>query len=292
MRAAITSLALAGGLALGCLVELPRGRSCGDGWWDPEYEECDPSSSDRSYMAGMKCPSGADALRCTDQCTLELLPCPTRCGDGIVDADEECDPGRACVDDDECGPNQTCYLPLSQCMPDDGYGPNLDCSHYATEAIGMDKPYTAGTVERCTEHCVFGRNECSFCGDGQRDASYDDFVQGGPATFPAEVCDGNEVQLGALEAHCGDLCPPLEPVNADVVILCAFECNAKCNGFEPGDPDAPGCCLAKDAPCPTDDIQGVPDLPCCSWLEDPELLAQQKCVGLISEQGNVKSVCP
>jgi hypothetical protein len=289
--AAITSLALASGLAFGCLVELPRGRSCGDGWWDPEYEQCDPSSSDRSYLTdAMKCSSGADALRCTDQCTLEPVQCPAVCGDGIVDPPhEECDPGLACVDDEDCGPGRVCYPLLAECIPDSGYGPNLECSNYATEAVPIDKPYASGIIDRCTDYCLFSRSKCSFCGDGERDDGYSDhvFPQGGPAQFPAEICDGDEVLPDVLEAHCEALCVSDQAINADVVVHCAFECNADCDGFEqavnPGDPDGRDCCLAKGSPCPTMDLAGVPDLPCCSWAEHPEW----SCV-----QGEAKEVCP
>ena len=329
------SLALVGGLVASCLPELPRGRSCGDGWWDPEYEQCDPTSSDRSYMAacrdhgldkeatcdpttcevraseqecsrcgdgvasgdeacdgddlrGLTCPSGADALRCTDQCTLDFELCPAVCGDGIVDETEECDPALACFDDEACGPNRVCSPVLEQCVPDDGFGPNLDCSYYETTAIGFNKPYASGEIDLCTEHCDFGRNDCSFCGDGEVDDSYFDRVHpdGGNAMFPAEICDGDEVRVEALEAHCEPRCVPDEPIDADVVVLCAFDCNDDCDGFEqsvnPGDPD-PSCCLAKGSPCPTMDSPGVPDLPCCSWAEHPEW----SCV-----QGGLKPVCP
>jgi hypothetical protein len=273
LRAAASSCALAGGIAVGCLAELPRGRSCGDGWWDPEFEECDRSSNDRSYLAA--CGEGSSSTCDPNTCELRCTPIET-CGNGVVDSDEECDPAFSCASVEECG-----------------VGANLACSFYETEALGIDKPYASGTVRDCTEYCFFGRNHCSFCGDGMRDGSYDDLVypSGNPATFPAEICDGDEAQPDALEAHCVSLCTPEEPVNADVVVSCAFECKEKCDGFiepeNPGDPAEHDCCLAKGSPCPDADFQGVPDLPCCSWLEHPEW----SCVTRITEQG-AKAVCP
>jgi hypothetical protein len=113
--------------------------------------------------------------------------------------------------------------------------------------------------------------------------------------FPAEICDGDEARADLLEDHCGRLCMPAgEPVNADVVFSCDFECNADCNGFvEPADIQDPGCCLSKGSPCPNNfDMEGVPDLPCCSWAEHPDWLAQKLCVNQFTEQGVLAEVCP
>jgi hypothetical protein len=81
--------------------------------------------------------------------------------------------------------------------------------------------------------------------------------------------------------------------------LCDFECNANCSDFAPPDdiipgqnPDAIGCCLAKESPCPKFGTDGVPDLPCCSWLDNPDWLAEEKCVPKQTDQVPVTLVCP
>jgi hypothetical protein len=339
--------ALALGLVIGCL-ELPRGRSCGDGWWDPEYEECDKSSSDRSYVEacrdagwdkdadcdpdtceiraseldctvcgdgvasgaeacdgndvrGATCPSGSGVVRCTPECALDYQLCPEVCGDGIVNGTEECEASLSCGSDEDCGPGLVCYPLFGECVPGGGgFGPNLSCSFYNTKAIGVDKPYASGAVERCTDDCFFGRNNCGFCGDGELDDSYTDFVypQGDAVTFPGEICDGGEALANELEAYCEPLCVN-DPINSDVAIFCDFECNANCTDFAPPDdiipgqdPEALGCCLAEESPCPKFGTEGVPDLPCCSWLEHPEWLAEEKCVAKNTDQVPVPLVCP
>ncbi len=347
VRAAALGCALSFGLALGCLAELPRGPSCGDGWWDPDHEGCDPSSADRSYVEACRaqgwvidascsdacelraseqdcelcgdgiasgseecdgndvrdasCPSGSGVVRCTDACTLDYELCPELCGDGIVNGTEECERALSCGDDQDCGDDRVCYPLFGECVSGDAFGPNLGCAFYNTTAIGVAKPYASGTISRCTDDCFFGRNKCGFCGDGELDGEYTDLVfpGGDAAEFPAEVCDGDEALRDELQAYCEPLCVD-DAINADVVVLCDFECNANCSGFAPPDdvvvpgenPEALGCCLAKGSPCPKFGTEGVPELPCCSWLERPEWLAEQKCVAKLTDQLPVPLVCP
>lgn len=348
-RVAVASVGVVIGLAVGCLGELPRGRSCGDGWWDPEFEECDKSSSDRSYVdacrkngwdhdadcdpntceikaseddctvcgdgkasgdeacdgndvRGATCPSGSGVVRCTDKCELDFDLCPEVCGDGIVNGTEECEPSLACGSDEDCGEGRVCYALLGECVPSNGFGPDLSCSYYNTTAIGMEekiaKPYASGTISRCNDDCFFGRNSCGFCGDGELDGSYSDFVYPGGdfVTFPGEFCDGSEAAQDDIEAYCEPLCVD-EAINADVVVLCSFECNANCTDFAPPDdiapnPDTLGCCLAAKSPCPKNDPAGVPDLPCCAWLEHPEWLEEEKCVVKDTDDLPISYVCP
>jgi hypothetical protein len=331
---ALLSCAFVLGLGVGCLGDLPRGPSCGDGWWDPKYEDCDPSSDDRSYLEtcrklgfgdrdaqcdpdtcelrasemeckrcgdgiatadelcdgddlrGASCPSGSGVLGCTQNCTLDHELCTPICGDGIVAGTEECEPSLPCGSDDDCEPGLVCNLMTNECIPGGGgIGPNLSCGFYETTAVGKeDKPYTSGDVARCTEHCTFGRNDCGFCGDGILDDEYDDRVypEGDHATFPAELCDG-EAQATARNDHCKMHCIDDDQwVSGDVVLVCAFECNEDCDGFvdppHDADPVALGCCLNTGSPCPNDGFPGVPDLPCCGWLDNDDGLQQNLCV--------------
>lgn len=345
--------ALLAGVVVGCLGDLPRGRSCGDGWWDPEFEECDRSSNDRSYLdacrargqgfekdadcdpvtcellaseqdcsecgdgiasaaeecdgndvRGATCPSGTGVVRCTDQCKLDFELCPAVCGDGIVSGIEECEPSLSCGSDEDCGEGRVCYQLLGECVPSGGggFGPSLGCSYYNTTAIGMqvkiEKPYMSGVISRCTEKCFFGRNSCGFCGDGVRDDPYSDFVypSGNPIPFPGEFCDGKQAMPENIRAHCEPLCVK-EPINADVVVFCNFQCNASCTGFAPAEdivpnPESLGCCLAKNSPCPLFDTPGVPNLPCCSWAEHPEWETdEEKCVPKMTDQIPITRVC-
>ncbi|MFO7567608.1 MAG: hypothetical protein R6X02_33500 [Enhygromyxa sp.] len=351
-RLAATATALVIGVAIGCLGDLPRGRSCGDGWWDPEHEECDPTSKDRSWveacrddgfvrdaecdpvtcelrasemdcsecgdgiasgteecdgddLRGSACPGGSGVVRCTDQCTLDFEQCPAVCGDGIVSGIEECEPSLSCASDEDCGEGRVCYQLLGECVPSNGgFSPNLSCSYYDTTAIGtnriIDKPYVSGNIWRCTDECLFGRNDCGFCGDGVRDGAYVDVVHpgGSVAPFPGEFCDGKDALQEDIEAYCQPLCVK-EAINADVVVLCDVQCNDKCTGFAPPEdivpnPESLGCCLAPKSPCPRNDPPppGVPDLPCCSWLSNPDWLEAKKCVEKDTNAVPVSYLCP
>lgn len=338
------ALALALGLgAAGCPFELPRGVSCGDNWWDEEYEQCDPTDRPESYieacrdqgfmldahcdpqsctilaeaedcnfcgdgvaadgedcdgddLGGETCAAGLGTLRCTSDCTYDYDDCPAVCGDDIVNGDEECEIAILCVEDGDCDAG-VCYD--GNCIEvGEGFLPVDACANYETTAIGFNKPYASGSIGACAQKgCYFGRNECSFCGDGELDPSYSDLVAPeGTAMFPAEICDGDEAILDELEEHCEPLCVD-DPINSDVTVLCDFECSEDCLGFKSGgvvppDPESLGCCLAEDSPCPKFGTEGVPSFPCCSWLENPEWLIEQHCVPSQTGQIPVTLVCP
>lgn len=272
-RGGMLALAAALGLALGCPFELDRKMSCGDGWWDPQFEECDPRDPDESHINACRAQGFDKDASCNPQ-TCEIRPCDEEvCGDGIVLGGEECEWGVR------------------------GGFTNLACTNYESTAIGFNKPYASGTIGSCIkDSCMFGRNDCSFCGDGELDPEYEDIVAPqGLSTIPAEVCDG-EVPAALLEDHCESLCID-DPINGDVVVHCDFECADDCSGIAPPDdiipdPAALGCCVAKDSPCPKFDIEGVPDLPCCSWLENPDWLADEKCVVEETNTIPITFICP
>lgn len=333
--------ALVAGLSMACLEPLPRGRSCGDGWWDRDYEACDASGLDRGYVSACRelgqdldascneqceiectrcgdgiavgdeecdgddlrdasCPSGTGTVHCTESCTLDLSACPPFCGDGLVNGADECEPGLSCATDADCRPGWTCYAKFGECVPSSGLGADVECAHYDNTAVGLPgpKPYASGSVSRCTDFCSFGRNYCTFCGDGELDGPYKDFVFPGAAdaSFPGELCDGDHAREAELHAHCLWQCvDPDEPINADVELLCDFECNDTCSGFltdniTPG-PNNNNCCLAKGSPCPLFETEGVPALPCCSWSDHPEWSEDDKCVNDVTNQIPVSQVC-
>jgi hypothetical protein len=348
VRACALTIALGAGVMAGCPFQLERGFSCGDGWWDPEFEECDPADPQRAYagacrdlelgfpadaacdpqtctivatpescnecgdgiafgddeecdgedLRGNVCMAGSGSLRCTSDCKIDYSDCPAFCGDDIVNGTEECEAAVLCNDDSDCSDDRVCFQ--GNCVsPGDRFAPLSACSNYETTAVMMDKPYASGTVSGCIgQLCRFGRNNCSFCGDGELDPEYTDVIApGGTYEFKAEICDGEEAVLEELEAHCEPLCVD-DPINSDVVVLCAAECAADCQGFAtPGDvvppvPESLGCCVAEDSPCPKFGLDGVPDLPCCSWLENPDWLEEEKCVASQTGQIPVNFVCP
>lgn len=319
VRGGMLALAAVLGLVLGCPFELQRGLSCGDGWWDPEFEECDPRDPDQPWLDACR----EDGFMLTDAvcdpqtCTVRASEAECNvCGDGRAAGLEECDGTdlreQTCLGALSC--DSDCRLDYSACEPDCGDGvvlgdeecefgvdggfKNLACSDYESTAIGFDKPYASGTVGSCNKDtCTFGRNDCSFCGDGELDPKYFDHIAPqGTAEFPVEICDGDEVNPTVLEDHCEALCVD-DPINGDVVVHCDFECADDCSGIAAvddviPDPQAIGCCLAKGSPCPTYETEGVPDLPCCSWLENPEWFEKKECPYAETGQIPLVLICP
>lgn len=348
---AVASLVgLTAGIVAGCVLELERDVSCGDGWWDPQHEECDPrdpnsphlnacrdqnwkidascdpatceilateedctvcgdgvasgtEQCDGDDLRGTSCSAGVGEPTCNSNCTLDHSLCPPVCGDDIVSGLEECEPSSSCANDDNCPIDTVCYQPFGQCVASgDNFAPNLACAAYNNQAIGIDKAYTSGTIDRCTSECAFGRNNCGFCGDGELDPEYQDLVfpTGELSNFPPEKCDGDQVlDKDTLVNFCVPLCPNPSggPINADVVVLCDFECNSNCSGFVPPEDIAPGpgafdCCLDKGSPCPKFGLEGVPAFSCCSWLDNPAWLADKKCVFEDSQAIPMVQICP
>ena len=97
-----------------------RYRYCGDGIWQPQYEDCDPQAPDMQ-----DCPADCELVICGDSnvegdeecddgnedsgdgCSAE---CVIECGNGTLDTNEECDDGNTTPDDgcdasclNECG---------------------------------------------------------------------------------------------------------------------------------------------------------------------------------------------
>ncbi|MFV8752063.1 hypothetical protein ACNOYE_16070 [Nannocystaceae bacterium ST9] len=258
---------------------------CGDGV-ARAGEDCDGDD-----LRGQSCALGT--LRCDDQCEFDFGDCPQACGDGVVSGDEECDFARDCDSDEDCEEGQLCYIDLGECV--DGMGgflPVISCVDYSSEFSGLDKPYASGNIGDCTLECLYARNHCSFCGDGELDEAYDDVtLPSGTATIPAEVCDGGQAEIDKLAAHCRPLClePPYDP---DIDVRCDFECEDDCKGIAAPDDITPGeidpseidCCLGPGSACVGD---GVPDLPCCAT---PDKIKPDGCAW--SATPPIALVCP
>lgn len=95
---------------------------CGDGYWDPEREQCDGSALPDG-LAGWDCSGGtafcgtAGVEACRIQCTTGVLY-GGECGDGVVDAYCDNDPSINCADDPTlCLPGGSCIY-YEQCEPD------------------------------------------------------------------------------------------------------------------------------------------------------------------------------
>jgi hypothetical protein len=287
VRSCTLALAAVVGSVLGCPLELQRGLSCGDGWWDPEYEECDPRAVDAPYIdacrdRGIPVDAECDPQTCTIraseedcQCRLDPSACEQVCGDGIVSGDEECEPELGIRGGYQADP--------------------LECSDYISTGSIQGKHYASGNVGPCNDDCTFSHIGCNFCGDGVQDGEFTNWIAPGvTATFAAEICDGNDADPEQLDVECEDRCIDDDdpPINGDVVLQCDFECEPDCSDFAPpSDVAVPGlgCCIAKGSPCPGLGTMGVPDLPCCSWL-GPEGLPEGTCPELMT--GSDFEICP
>ena len=176
---------------------------------------------DGIVQAGEQCdigPNGNGA--CTDMCTLNV------CGDGYVGAGESCDGTPGCVGckSDDCG-NGT-LDPGEEC--DDGNDvPTDDCTDLCKSATCGDGVVQAG-VEECddgndvsTDACVPGCKN-AVCGDG--------FVGPGEACDDANNVDGDDCNNTCVTPGCGDgIVSPFEECddgNQDNEDWCLNSCQA------------------------------------------------------------------
>jgi hypothetical protein len=271
---------------------------CGDGIASHD-EQCD---GDDHRGAACSINNGVGRIECTSNCTLDFSDCPEDCGDGVVSGNEECDYASSCDSDLDCPPGQICYPNLGECVdtqlvpgndPDSFMRtPVVRCADYEVTAKQVEDKdnYTSGDILGCSKtDCVYGRNNCGFCGDGVLDGEYIDYAAtGGETKILAEECDGDMADVDELVAYCRPRClvPPYDPAT---VVHCDFECAKKCKFPDDDPPDdvSPGsfnCCLPPGARC---EGEGVPDLPCCTAPDQPKA---DVCVW--SNDLPVRKVCP
>lgn len=164
-------MGLVSGFGAGCLIELERGLSCGDGWVDHESgEECDP-----------KDPSGAHLSACRDQgwvvdASCDAQTCQIRaseadctvCGDGMATGNEACDGadlrGATCpgggLGEVEC--TEECTVDLSDCPEVCGDG-----IVSGTEECDPDNPCNDDGDCDADKVCSFAiGGECVTAGEG------------------------------------------------------------------------------------------------------------------------------
>ena len=303
----------------GCLIDLRRTISCGDGFVDTAAgEQCDPNDvsqtnldlacaaidfpqgraqcdpntcqiiataevctvcndgmalgdeqCDESDFNGKTCPGNSGELLCTEACTIDFSSCEA-CGNGLEDPNEECEYRVFCETDDDCaGVGGVCDPITNRCLPsEDSLVVPISCTTLQPPP-GLSA-YGSGTVSfaECSEACIYGRANCSGCGNGSLDGSYVDIDRyGNSVSIPAEVCDAGKANLDDVIDHCRSACTGGSITTLE--LSCDFQCDEDCQDFvqpDPGqfvEPD-PSCCVISGSPC---DQTG--DFPCCYELENP-----------------------
>lgn len=240
-------LALCVGISAACVVELDHRVACGDGFHDPEVEECDPGDKD-SWANACSGVDDADAqpscnpLTCTLACSF--------CGDGTVDDDPMEDSGDL---REECDPLDVDHAVPRPCAGDDEHRPLRSPRQEL-------KPYTSGMTTGCLADCTYDRSNCGFCGDGIADGENAENaisdLQIVQHSLP-EQCDGEDFDPDAMVEEFP------ECVSPDGYGVANVACTEGCNFDKPG---APRCCLATGADCPADDDIAR----CCHEIAEPE----------------------
>jgi len=204
---------------------------CGDGIIDAiAGEECDGDN------LSALCPTSGDVTCTPDTCKVDYSRCD-KCGNGVVDEGEECDPG-------DTGGIAVPYL----------------CEDLKSPY--QDQPYSSGQTVACLDDCKYDRTECGYCGNGKLESG------GALVSLPSqpmtmsrpEKCDGENFDLDELaqEYPCG------------VGAIGNVECGDNCREFVRRDKGAE-CCLPKGADCPADDATQR----CCHEWSDP--LVDEHC---------------
>ncbi|PCC71337.1 hypothetical protein SAMN02745121_00876 [Nannocystis exedens] len=310
------ALAAAGG----CLVPLDPQRDCGDGYVDKlAGEECEPSLAESmvGYCAADEVPA-ADACD-RETCTFDRDAC-TRCGNGVLDPGEACDPTDMspppCPIEGTARCRSDCTLDVSGCprtcgdsvvdvdlgeecdfgpakdLTDKGAPVEIDCKDLKPPTY---RAYGGGTSSRCID-CKWDRSDCTYCGNARlestevidkEDLHLDD---GNQHEFEPEVCDdGVAPDPQALSAFCQDRCDA-----GGLMVACTYACSERCDVFlEPADggPDN-GCCTPSSAQCPYNENGELLNKrkPCCG-LEGMDL-QQDPCVVSVESPGNYSRTCP
>jgi hypothetical protein len=281
------------GAAAACLVDLQSSVDCGDGFIDAYVgEDCEPG--DVAGYAG-RCeggmvpgPDACDPGTCrfhADRCT--------SCGNGVVDAGEQCDPADmnepTCLGEGVAKCRDDCTLDLSGCarcgngtvdfdeecdiaLTLGDLAAEIPCSELASPA-GISRRYGSGVATKCTDKCEWDRSGCSYCqndrleDDEVVDNLYVDFEQ---TIKPVpEVCDKTQADQDKLIEHCQDAC------GSNYRVECKFQCASDCQAFEVAavPTEELGCCTARGEDCPYDPITHAliaGRSECCRTLTHPD----------------------
>ncbi|MBZ5707887.1 hypothetical protein [Nannocystis pusilla] len=276
---------------VGCIVDLDPRRDCGDAYVDElAGEECEPSQAES--LAGY-CPAGEiPGPGACDPTTCRFVPdsC-TRCGNGVLDPGEACDPKDtnqpSCLFGGVAQCRSDCTIDQSKCARGCGDGvvdvdlgeecdlgpvndvtdkaAPVDCRELPGPTAG--RPYGSGVSTDCVK-CMWDRSNCRYCGnerlenldvvaDEQLHIDFDSKIKALP-----EVCDGDQADPKALSQYCQDRCDA-----GGFTVACAFTCADKCDEFlEPADDPAElACCTPSGSACPNDEKGELYKgrLPCC-----------------------------
>ncbi len=225
-------------LTSGCLLELDSDIACGDGYIDQAAgEECEPDV-ERSFRDACRTELGINkpGACSTLSCTVDLSACFPACGNGVLDGNEECDPGTPLP------PSSDSEEP-SDDEPDDQIGTQLSCTLVAPNDGGG--PYAGGILGDCNDDCTWDRTPCHRCGDGELQAG--------------EVCDGDRGSFDDVDQTCLSACvdPNQDPRPARVV--CSARCSDACEYVV--DAADKGCCIPTGLPVD-------PHIECCGYEDN------------------------
>ena len=220
-------------LSSGCLLELDKTVSCGDGYIHrPAGEECEPSIESSFHNACREELRINQDGSCTEECKIDLSACFPDCGNGRLDGNEECDPGSS---EPETGG-------LTGDEPQ--IGAELSCTQF--DPPGGGDPYAGGILEVCQAGCTWDRSPCHHCGDGQVQES--------------EICDGDLVDHARIDQLCLSRCVPLHQEPRPERVRCSARCSDSCDGYVVDDAD-PECCIPSGQPA-------NPNIPCCEYEQE------------------------
>lgn len=293
-------LAAALGGAAACLIDLDPPRDCGDGYVDTlAGEDCEPGLPD-SYAG--RCEELGQVARpaacAADTCTFNPAGCG-RCGNGVVDAGEQCDPADmnqpTCPGEGVATCRDDCTIDDSGCPPcgngvidideecdkaADNSGAMVDCRDLISPG-GIARRYGSGHATDCTSACKWNRSLCSYCGNDRLES---DDVMGvfvdfeGDITPPPEVCDNDQADRDKLV----DFCQQTEVCGGNFRVECSAGCAPGCLDFTaPPDGDA-SCCTARGEDCPYNqnppfDLKDETRAPCCRQFTHPDEPVEKLC---------------
>lgn len=150
-----------------CRFDVDACLRCGDGVFDPRYEDCDgpPVGEDGGPLLCAEHLEGsyAGVTTCSESCEIETEECQNLCGNGVIDSSEVCD--------------------------GEDFG-DITC---------VDFDFPGGTLG-CTNDCELTTSSCNLCGNGALD---DDEVCDGEAFTDVTCADyvvGGVGSLGCTSA--------------------------------------------------------------------------------------------
>ncbi|MCY1061398.1 hypothetical protein [Nannocystis sp. SCPEA4] len=267
----VSLLAASLGVAAGCLIELGARPDCGDGYIDPlAGEDCEPDAPDSYADKCTELGKVASPAACNPKtCTFDAGGC-SACGNGVVDAGEECDPEDmtqpTCPGEGVAVCRDNCTVDVSGCEAcgngvvdideECDYAADLDniaiqvpCTELDSPA-GITRRYGSGNSTQCTSKCEWDRSSCSYCQNDKLEGEdlvgdlYVDFEQ---TIMPVpEVCDHEQADKEALVAHCQDAC------GSNYRVECKFQCADDCQAFNTAAVplEQLDCCTARGEACP------------------------------------------